>query len=232
MREFTIQRKTAILRQLLPTNPWWLVVLAALSTAMAVLSVFAHDRPFFSWDVTVAGWVMDVPGPGISTFMEAVSWPGRKLAILVTTLVATVLATRFLGWRAGLLVFSVLVVTALNEEFKEIIDRPRPGELEPIGNKSFPSGHALYAVLVAGAVWFSVASKLPKRSHRTTVVGILIAWALLTGLSRIYLGQHWPSDVLGAYLLGGLALCVMAWAVPVLERLPFWATPPAKGDGS
>lgn len=206
--------------------------MAALSAAMAVLSVFAHDRPFFSWDVTVAGWVMDVPGPGVGTFMELVSWPGRKFAIVGTTLVATALATRALGWRAGLLIFSVLLISALNEEFKEIIGRPRPGELELMGNKSFPSGHALYAVLVAGAVWFSVASKLPKRSHRTTLFGILVAWALLTGLSRIYLEKHWPSDVLGAYLLGGLALCGMAWAVTVLERFPFRATPPAKGDGS
>jgi len=205
--------------------------MAVLSTAMAVLSVFAHDRPFFSWDVTIAGWVMDTPGPGVSTFMEAVSWPGRKLAILITTLVATVIATRILGWRPGLLVFSVLIITALNEEFKEIIDRPRPGEFEATGNKSFPSGHVLYAVLVAGAVWFSVASKIPRLNYRITVVGILIGWALLTGLSRIYLEQHWPSDVLGAYLLGGIAVCGMAWAIPALERLPFWAEPPAKGEG-
>ena len=231
MGENTIQGKTAILRQFLPTNPWWLLVLAVLSTALAVLSVFAHDRPFFSWDVTVAGWVMDTPGPGVSTFMEAVSWPGRKIVLVVTTLVATVIATRFLGWRAGLLVFSVLVITALNEGIKEIIDRPRPGELEATGNKSFPSGHVLYAVLVAGVVWYSVASKIPRLSHRITVVGILIAWALLTGFSRIYLEYHWPSDILGAYLLGGIAVCGMAWAVPVMERLPFRATPPAKGEG-
>jgi undecaprenyl-diphosphatase len=206
--------------------------MAVLSTAMAVLSVFAHDRPFFSWDVTIAGWVMDTPGPGVSTFMEAVSWPGCKLAILITTLVATVIATRILGWRPGLLVFSVLIITALNEEFKEIIDRPRPGEFEATGNKSFPSGHVLYAVLVAGAVWFSVASKIPRLNYRITVVGILIGCALLTGLSRIYLEQHWPSDVLGAYLLGGIAVCGMAWAIPALERLPFGAKPPAKGEGS
>lgn len=201
------------------------MVLAVLSTAMAALSVFAQDRPFFSWDVTVAGWVRDVPGPGVGTSMEVVSWPGRKLAI-----VATVIATRFLGWRVGLLIFSILLITALNEEFKEIIGRPRPGEA--IGNKSFPSGHTLYAVLVAGAVWFSVASKMSNRSHRITLAGVLIVYALLTGLSRIYLERHWPSDVLGAYLLGGIALCGMAWAVPVLQRRPFRATTPGNGEGS
>jgi len=230
MREFIIQREIANLRQLLPTNPWWLVVLAVLSTAMAVLSVFSHDRPFFSWDVTIAKWVMDTPGPGVGTLMDVVSLPGHKLAIVGTTLVATILASKVLGWRAGLPFLSVLLLTAMNEEFKEVIGRPRPGE--SIGNKSFPSGHALCAVLVSGAVWFSMASKMPKQSHRITVVGIMIAWALLTGFSRIYLENHWPSDVLGAYLLGGIVLCGMAWAVHALERLPFRAAPPAKGDGS
>ncbi len=195
------------------------MALAALIVAMTVLALFARDRAFFVWDVTVAGWVMDIPGPGVSSLMEAVSWAGVKMAIVIMVLAATALATRFLGWRAGLLVFSVLIITAANEEFKEIIGRPRPDDVDGLGNKSFPSGHALYASLLTGVTWLLVAPKLPKQSHRLIMAGTFVAWLLVTGMSRIHLEKHWPSDVLGAYLLGAALLLVMAWAIPILDGI-------------
>ena len=114
--------------------------------------------------------------------------------------------------------FSVLLIMGINEEFKEIIDRPRPGESESIEGKSFPSGHVLYAVLLSGVTWLLVASKIPKPSLRITLCGMLIAWPVLTGLSRISLEKHWPSDVLGSYILGTLILIVMKWTIPALQR--------------
>ena len=220
-----------MVRTYLPTSVWGLTALFALMVTMTVLSILARDRAFFAWDVTVAGWVMDIPGPGVSSLMGAVSWPGAKTSIVATVLAATALATWALGWRAGLLVVFVLVIAGLNEEFKEVIGRPRPGELETLGNKSFPSGHALYAVLVTGTTWLLVSPRLSKGSHRMILAGTLVAWVLLTGLSRIYLEKHWPSDVLGSYVLGASIVLVMAWAVPVLERFQWPSRTPANPEG-
>ena len=190
---------------------------------MTVLALYAHNRAFFDWDVTIARWVMDIPGPGVGTFMEVVSWPGVKPVIAITALTGTALATWLLGWRAGLLVLSGLLVTGLNEEFKEIIGRARPEDVDGLGSKSFPSGHTLYASLISGVTWLLVAPNLSRKRHRFLLVGTLIAWVLLTGISRIYLEKHWPSDVLGSYLLASSVLLVMAWAIPVLDtiRIPF-----------
>ena len=191
-----------------------------LLTAMGVLSVFAYDRPFFHWDITVVDWIEGLLGHGDIAIIKVVSWPwpGIKLAMVAMVLVATTWATWVLGWRAGLQVFCVLLIMGLNEAFKEIIGRPRPGESESIGDKSFPSGHVLYAVLLSGAAWFFAVSKIPKLSLRMILLGVLIAWPILTGLSRIYLEKHWPSDVLGSYILGALVLIVMKWTIPALER--------------
>ena len=197
-----------------------------LLAAMGVLSVLAYNHPFFLWDVTVTGWIRNLPGHGDSAVMEmaswpgikTVSWPGIKTVMVVTVLVATAWAMRVSGWRAGLHVFSLLLIMGINQEFKEIIDRPRPGEPESIGNKGFPSGHVLYGVLLSGVTWLFLVSKIPKLRLRIPLLTILIAWPVLIGLSRISLEKHWPSDVLGSYILGALVLIIMKWTIPALER--------------
>ena len=185
---------------------------------MSALSVLAYDRPFFLWDVTVAYWIRSFPGAGDSEFMKVVSWPGIKSITVITVLMTTAWVTWISGWRGGLHVLSLFLIMGINEEFKEIVDRPRPGEAEAIVNKGFPSGHALYAVLLSGVIWLFIVSKIPKLSVRMILLGVLIAWPVLTGLSRISMEKHWPSDVLGSYLLGILLLIIMKWTIPALER--------------
>ena len=217
-RERTILRKIEILYKMFPPNFWRPTVLCLLLAAMGVLSILAYGRPFFLWDVTVAGWIKDLLGHGDSTFTKIVSSPGTKSIMVITVFVATAWVTRVWGWRGGLHVLSVLLIMGINEEFKEIIGRPRPGEPESIGNKGFPSGHALYAVLLSGVIWLFVVSKIPKLSFRMILLGLLIAWPVLVGLSRVSMEEHWPSDVLGSYLLGAWVLIIMKWTIPALER--------------
>jgi undecaprenyl-diphosphatase len=104
----------------------------------------------------------------------------------------------------------------VNVIIKEYIRRPRPTiDLVDVFNildsYSFPSGHVMFYVGFYGFLWF-LAYTLLKRSWRRTVIlwflGIFIA---LVGMSRTYLGQHWASDVLGAYLLGSLTLLGILW---------------------
>ena len=93
-----------------PARLWRPAVLVALLAALVVLSVFAHERPFFPWDVTIADWVLEIPGPGVGRFMEVISWPGNRTGILVSDFVVAAVAARLLGWRAGLLVLSVALI--------------------------------------------------------------------------------------------------------------------------
>jgi undecaprenyl-diphosphatase len=78
--------------------------------------------------------------------------------------------------------------------------------METLSSYSFPSGHVMYYVGFLGFLGFLVFSLMKpsvKRSLLLLLIGIPI---LLIGISRIYLGEHWASDVLGAYLLGSLTL--------------------------
>ncbi len=90
--------------------------------------------------------------------------------------------------------------------FKFLVDRPRPGGDLLAGGTSFPSGHVVYSVVFFGFLAY-LAPRLIKRPRAArTVQVILILLFLLSGVSRVYLERHWPSDVLGGLLLGGLLL--------------------------
>ena len=107
-----------------------------------------------------------------------------------------------------------LVVVGIGKVLKLLVERPRPDYqiIEPLASGfSFPSGHSLFAVILGGVLvyWVDqwVGPKLPRRVIQILLVLVVIGM----GASRVYLGVHWPSDVIGSYLLGILALTGLFW---------------------
>ena len=107
-----------------------------------------------------------------------------------------------------------LVFVGMGKVLKLLIERPRPDYqiIEPIASGfSFPSGHSLFAVILGGVLVYWVdqweSPKLPRRAIQILLVLVVIGM----GASRVYLGVHWPSDVIGSYLLGVLALTGLFW---------------------
>jgi undecaprenyl-diphosphatase len=107
------------------------------------------------------------------------------------------------GLAAG---FTILAASLLNTMAKSLVARARPELLEPIVVErgfSFPSGHAALGMVTWGIVAVVVArSRLPRALRATLVLG-LGALVALIGISRIYLGVHYPTDVLAGWVAGG-----------------------------
>ncbi|WP_369374626.1 phosphatase PAP2 family protein [Streptomyces sp. cg36] len=92
------------------------------------------------------------------------------------------------------------------------VARPRPALADwatPASGHSFPSGHSTTSALTAGLLVWAVASRGHTASTRPAAV-LILAWGAAVGLSRIYLGVHWPSDVLGGWLFAALWLTLAA----------------------
>jgi undecaprenyl-diphosphatase len=105
--------------------------------------------------------------------------------------------------------------TALSSGMKVLFERPRPdivAHLAHVQTQSFPSGHAMLSAvtfLTLGAILMRVQ---PRRRMKAYIIAVAIVLTLLVGLSRIYLGVHWPTDVLGGWCLGA-AWALMCWLV-------------------
>jgi undecaprenyl-diphosphatase len=94
-------------------------------------------------------------------------------------------------------------------------DRPRP-ELVPHGSyvytASFPSGHSMMSAVVYLTLGALLARISPKRRTKAYILTIAVITTLAVGVSRVYLGVHWPSDVLGGWTLGA-AWALLCWLV-------------------
>jgi membrane-associated phospholipid phosphatase len=181
--------------------------------AFAVLAVLAKANAYFTWDLRVASVVQSIPLPGMETLMRVVSLVGDGVTSWAVVGVAMLV---FFVFRRRSEAFGLLLSagggSALNRLFKYLVARPRP-TLEHVrvsgewANESFPSGHVTFYVCFFGFLFFVAFALLPRGSNVRRVACALAALpVLLVGLSRVYLGAHWPSDTLGAYLFSGLWL--------------------------
>lgn len=98
----------------------------------------------------------------------------------------------------------------LNAALKLFFHRARPDlvpHLTDVSNASFPSGHAMTSAATYLTLGVLLAHTQPRRAARIYIVALAIAITLAVGLSRLYLGVHWPSDVLAGWSVGA------AWAI-------------------
>lgn len=185
-----------------------LLLLAAALIAIAGTGVLQPD------DTGTALGVAADRVPGVTTAAIVVTEIGNTVGSTVVGLVAGgVLAWR--GLRAeGLCVAAVPVVTSVVfTVIKRILDRARPpAELQvlPVANESLPSGHAAMAAAAWTALTLVLWPRLATRG-RTLLALCALLWTAAVGLSRVYLGVHWLSDVLAGWVLGaGLAVAGVA----------------------
>jgi undecaprenyl-diphosphatase len=110
------------------------------------------------------------------------------------------------GW---FMVFAVVGGTIISTVLKMLFDRPRPDftGVAEVFTASFPSGHATVSAVVFLTIGAMLAEASPERQLKRFFVGVAIALTLLVGVSRIYLGVHYPTDVLAGWSLGA------AWAL-------------------
>lgn len=142
------------------------------------------------------------------------------LAICVIA-VAGALEVRRLHHAVALLLAATVGGILLNESLKDLFARPRPElalRLTEVRSQSFPSGHAMLSAIIYLTLAALLARLVEGRALRLYFVGLAAFLTLLVGLSRVYLGVHYPSDVLAGWA-AGLAWALLCWtAASHLQR--------------
>lgn len=165
--------------------------------------VVTHESTQF--DRTVSLWVHGFETPTLDVVMRAFSFIGSfpVIAVVATAVLIWCWRRRDRDAITGLLGV-IAVDEALNFYLKHLFERPRPDLFEEIAtlhSYSFPSGHAMAAAAIYGIIAVVITRLVPRLQIWIDVAAILLV--LLIGLSRIYLGVHWVTDVLAGYAAGG-----------------------------
>jgi undecaprenyl-diphosphatase len=138
---------------------------------------------------------------------------GIAVLTLLTLVVAAFLALRRMRGAAWLLLLATGSGMLASFALKDLFDRPRP-DLVPHGmhvaSASFPSGHSMMAAIVYLTLGALLARVQPKRRIKAFVLSVSILLAVIVGISRVYLGVHWPTDVLAGWTVGA-AWALMFW---------------------
>jgi len=192
-----------------------------LLTAAAALILFTWlgreilEGEVLAFDESFRTLVHDLASPRITTLMRAASLYGGPVVLVPAGLVAAV-AFLVHGWRRGALLVVVTLAGAglLNGLLKFSFARVRPASFfdYPLpGSPSFPSGHALYAASVFGGLAVLLTARIRSLLLQLAIWFVATALILLVGLSRVYLGVHYPSDVLAGYAIGVVWVTAVAF---------------------
>ena len=201
----------------------WGVVWVGLLAGAIALSVLAaqHDRLPGDLDLTQRLQDSVFPGLRLSKFVRLVT----STQVVLGTGGALAVALWLFGRRrqAVLLVVGLAALALLQSGIKELVDRPRPTadlvELRAgFSSPSFPAGHVMSPTVLYGFVlYLALALKLPL-VVRAALVGWIAFVLALTGPANVYVGVHWPSDVVGGYAWGAVLALSLVYADRALSN--------------
>jgi membrane-associated phospholipid phosphatase len=169
-----------------------------------------------SLDLAATGVVQRLPTPGVLGLMVGVSWLGYEPQAALLALAALLGLLLRRHPHAALFTALAILLTRLDAPLKAFANRARPSAMldgvlvrGSVGGASFPSGHVFTYTIVGGFLAYFAYTHIDQPVPRRLVTGLLLLLIALVGPSRLYLGAHWLTDVLGSYLLGSALLVVL-----------------------
>jgi membrane-associated phospholipid phosphatase len=187
-------------------------ILVLVAGAFGLLTFLVKTTPSFAIDLQITRAIQLINFPFFASLMRVVSWPGFGPQVtIITGLIIVLIYALGLHWEAVMALIAALFSTGINVLVKDLVQRPRPtasmvNVIDTLNSYSFPSGHVMYYLGFLGFIGFLVFSLLNPSIKRSLLMVLIGVPVVLIGISRIYLGEHWASDVLGSYLLGSLTL--------------------------
>ena len=196
---------------------------ASLTTFGLLLTRVLTPSPVSRLDVQVIDWFAAQRTPALTTLSAIGSDLAMTLPVFVMTAVVAVVLRIWLGrWREALvLVLCVLGEWVLFRLVNGAVGRQRPDTMLESATQtaSFPSGHAGIAVAFYGGLALIILRTVTQRGLAIALASLCFAVPVFVALTRVYRGMHFPTDVLGSWLLAGIWITVVVWTLLPRRRV-------------
>jgi undecaprenyl-diphosphatase len=196
-------------------------VIAAVSLFLAWFSEEMLKGDTVQFDATLRAAIHKLASPTLTQAMVAFSFLGSTVLISTLSVLAALLFLYFRMRREAVLIAIIVAGSyALEIGLKHAFHRARPAAFfgDVPSSYSFPSGHAMVSFCFYGALAILISTHVPPGAGRWLIWGTAILLIALIGISRIYLGVHYPSDVVAGYSAGSIWMATM-WTADKI-----WAT--------
>lgn len=200
-----------------PPRLLWAIGCLAVAVAICLVGGFLVDHYPFGFDRTILLWFRD---PADLARAAGPHWVRRAMVdftalgggtVLTTWVILALglLAIRRLWLTAGLVLAATVLGSILSGQAKLLFARPRPDLVEHLVEAqglSFPSGHATNSAIIYLTLALLISQVVHGRATRAYILGAAVMLTGIVGISRVFLGVHWPSDVMAGWCIG------TAWA--------------------
>jgi membrane-associated phospholipid phosphatase len=186
----------------------------ALCSALLLTLVAVRWYPLMTLDGDIAEtthrWAVEESGvTHVFRILTDWVWDPWTMRLLCAAVAIWLVWRRAARWTALWLVATCAVGTAVQQTMKAAVDRPRPVWPDPVDSAhyaAFPSGHAMTATVVCGLLLWLLRHYGVGRALWRTAVAVAVVSVAGVGVTRVWLGVHWASDVVGGWLLGALVV--------------------------
>lgn len=181
----------------------------------SLVALWVSDHQVRHFDQEIISVIGQLESPAMTRVMKFFTMIGSGIPVVIIVLITMFVLYRVLGHRRELLFLAagVLGSVMLNTILKVLFQRARP-EIHRIieeNGYSFPSGHSMTVFSMYAALTFLVWTHVPSRLGRILLIVLSSLLIVAIGTSRIYLGVHYPSDVVGGYFMSGCWMAACIW---------------------
>lgn len=207
--------------------PYYLTILLSFILFVVCLNFFVEiteglrENELVPYDDYFTAKIQAFQTPGLTNFFLVATHLGDRAAyVIFTAAIALFFFLKDKRWKFAVQASLVLILSSLsNVALKRVIQRERPTleHLVAVNSLSYPSGHAMSAMAFYGFLSYLCLRSGRSLGFKISCITVLVLLILLIGISRIYLGVHFPSDVLAGYIGGLIWVTFCAILFNVLE---------------
>jgi undecaprenyl-diphosphatase len=210
--------------------PYIITVVVALIIVIGSINLFVElteqlkEELLPQYDQAITDYIISFRNPTLTKYFIFATNLGDFYGYLIVVIISTIIAYGvFKHWKSVVQTIFVLMLASIsNMILKRFIDRARPGieHLVSVETLSYPSGHAMSAMAFYGFVIYLFVRFRINRYLKAGIIVLLVFIILSIGISRIYLGVHFPSDIAGGYIAGFIwvAFCILIFNLAEVFR--------------